>query len=196
MGMAIPTGLATGTGGDALGERYSSQFLADIELGAKVTEALFVGAYLGFGVGAEGRNERIESYCDDDDGDGNNDIECSVASLRFGAMARWSFSPAEEVNPWLAYGIGFESQSQSIYDRVSSRRETTTVSGIEFARISGGLDWRLGKAFGLGPSLEAALGSYLGTSTEVNGETTFDGDIEDSAIHCWVTLGLRGVFFP
>jgi hypothetical protein len=113
----------------ALSERYSSQFLFDIELGAKATDALFIGAYLGFGVGAEGSDERIESFCDDDDGDTENDIECSVVSLRLGVMARWSFSPAETVNPWLAYGIGFESQSQSIYDRVSTRRETTTASG-------------------------------------------------------------------
>jgi hypothetical protein len=194
--MAIPIGKASGVQGDALNERYASQFVLETELGAKATEALFVGAYLGFGFGAEGRDTRIENFCDDDDGDGNNDIECSVVSLRLGAMARWSFSPAESINPWLAYGIGFESQSQSINDRIVGRRESTTASGIEFARLSAGLDWRPGKTFGFGPLLEASLGTFTDTSTEVNGETTFEGDIEDSAIHTWATIGMRGVFFP
>jgi len=196
MGLALPLGLASGARGDALNERYASQFALETEIGAKASEALFVGGYLGFGLGAEGRDERIESFCDDDGSNAENDIECSVVSLRIGVVGRWSFSPAESLNPWLAYGIGYESQSQSINDRVVGRRETTMASGIEFARLSGGFDWRPGKTFGFGPMLEASLGSYTKTSTEVNGETTFDGDVEDSAVHTWVTLGLRGVFFP
>jgi hypothetical protein len=196
MGLALPVGLASGARGDALNERYASQFVFETELGAKATDALFVGGYFGFGLGAEGRDERIESFCDDNNSDGENDIECSVVSLRLGVTARWSFSPGESINPWLAYGIGFESQSQSINDRVARRRETTIASGLEFARLSGGLDWRPGKTFGMGPLLEASFGSFTKTSTEVNGEATFEGDVEDSAVHTWVTLALRGVFFP
>ncbi len=48
--------------------------------------------------GAEGRDERMESFCDDDDGDSENDIECGVVSLRVGVLARWSFSPAESLS--------------------------------------------------------------------------------------------------
>jgi hypothetical protein len=195
-GVALPIGLASSAPGDGLRERYSSQWVLEVDLGAKVTDALFVGGYFGFGVGAEGSDERIEGFCDDDGSDSENDIQCSVVGFRIGVLGRWSFLPAGTINPWLAYGIGYEAQSQSINDRIVGRREETTAGGFEFARLSAGFDWRPGKTFGFGPLLEASLGSYTNTSTEVNDETTFEGDVEDSAIHTWVTLAIRGVFFP
>jgi hypothetical protein len=196
VGLAVPLGLASGARGDALNERYASQFVLETDLGAKLSESLFIGGYLGLGLGAEGSNQRIERFCDDNGSDGENDIECGVVGFRLGLLARWYFSPSEAIDPWIAYGIGYEGQSQTIKDRVVGREETTLASGFEFARLSAGFDWRPGKTFGMGPLLEASVGSYTKTSTRVDGEKTFDGDVEDSALHTWVTVAFRGVFFP
>lgn len=195
-GLSIPLGDATGTARDEQRERYSVQVPFIFDIGAKFWPNVYIGGYLGFGVGAEGANDRVEELCDDNDGNSENDIECSAHSLRIGVEARYYFSPAETLDPWISYGLGFEAATQSINDRPQRRSEETTASGIEFARLGFGFDWRAGRVFGLGPLVEVAAGQYTRTRTEVNGVETFDGAIEDRAIHGWVTIGMRGVFFP
>lgn len=195
-GLSIPLGDASGAPRDEQRERYSVQWPFIFDIGAKFWPNVYIGGYLGFGVGAEGANDRVEELCDDNDGNTENDIECSAYTLRIGVEARYYFSPDAAIDPWISYGIGYEAATQSIDDRPQSRSEETTASGVEFARLGLGFDWRAGRVFGLGPLIELAAGQYTHTRTEVNGVETFDGAIEDKAIHSWVTIGMRGVFFP
>jgi hypothetical protein len=195
-GVSIPLGEATGAPRDDLRQRYSAQVPFVLDLGAKILPELYVGGYLGFAVGAEGADNRVEELCDDNDADGENQIACSAYTLRIGIEARYYLNPDGTLDPWLSYGIGFESASQSIDDNPRRRSEKTTVTGIEFARLGVGFDWRASRVFGLGPLFELALGRYGGTRTEVNGVTTFDGTIDRGAVHGWATVGVRGVFFP
>jgi hypothetical protein len=195
-GLSFPIGRATGAAGDDLHARYSLQVPFVFDLGAKLSRAVYLGGYLGFGIGTNGTNDRVEQLCDDRDSNTRNDVECSAYSVRLGIEARYYLSPDESVDPWLSYGIGFEAAAEAINDHPRGRSEQTTVTGIEFARLGVGFDWRASRVFGLGPLLELALGRYGGTRTEVNGAQAFDGSIGDAAVHGWVTLGLRGVFFP
>ncbi len=103
--------------------------------------------------------------------------------------------PSGRVNPWLGLGVGVELGSQSFSDQLNERSERTTTFGYEFL-LTGALDIRLGRVFGLGPYGFMGIGSYTSTTTHVNGRTTFDGAIQYPTVHAWFGLGLRLVFLP
>ena len=44
--------------------------------------------------------------------------------------------------------------------------------------------------------IEAAIGRYTSTETAVNGDVTFDGEVDRPSVHGWLSLGIRGVVFP
>lgn len=191
-GVSIPGGRATGDPGDKLARRYAWQIPFAIDLGAKVTRSVFVGGYLQLGFGAEGSDARVEALCDDDDSDFENDVSCSVVSARLGVEAQYHFQPASDLNPWLGYGIGLEIDSQSLSD-TTGYREMNTATGITWAQLSGGLDFR--NAVGFGPYAELSIGRFMQTRTRV-GDFESTVSIDDRAFHVWTTLGLRLVVRP
>jgi hypothetical protein len=193
-GASFPFGDATGELGDQLSARYAWQFPLSLEVGAKPTESIYVGGYLGVAFGAEGDDPRTENYCRDNDTNITNDIACSSMSMQLGLEARYSFTPAKRWNPWLAFGAGYEMSSEEIEDRAANYREEQSVSGVTVAKLSGGVDFRGG--VGVGPFLDLAIGRFLDSRTEVDGEETFSGTIDEQAFHAWLTLGIRGVVNP
>lgn len=196
VGWSVPSGRASGASGDTLAGRYSAQVPLIFDLGAKVSPKVFVGGYLHFGLGTNGNDARVDRQCTDRDNNLDNNIKCGAFGFHIGLLAQYSFSPAAKVDPWLGYGIGFETGTQSIEDTVAGRTEQTTSSGLEFARLTGGVDFRLVKAFGIGPFLSADFGRFTHTRTDVNGEATYDGNVPAPAVHWWITLGARFVLFP
>jgi len=191
-GVSAPMGYASGDPGDKLARRYAWQVPFALDLGAKVTRFVFVGSYLHLGVGAEGSDAQVEDLCDDDDEDWENDVGCSAVTVRLGLEAQYHFEPAAHMNPWLGYGIGFEAGIQSITD-TSGYRENNTASGITWAQLSGGLDFR--NAVGIGPFAELAFGRYTTTRTETGNQVSTT-KIDDRAWHVWTTVGLRMVVRP
>jgi hypothetical protein len=195
-GVMVPAGRVSAASGDELGRRYAWQVPFEVGLGGKPSEKFYVGGLFGFSIGAEGSDTRVEQACDDSDSNLDNDITCNTYTVRLAIEGRYFFSPAGSSNPWLGYGIGFEAANQSIHDRARGRKESTTVSGFELARLGFGVDFRLNGTFGVGPALTLAFGRFSTTRTEVNDDVTFDGDIDDPAFHMWGTLGARMVFLP
>jgi hypothetical protein len=195
-GVSIPTGDATGDTGDSLGARYAWQVPIEIGLGGKLNDALTLGGYFAASFGAEGSDMRVERACDDQDTNFENEIECSTNTIKLGIEIRYGFQPAAKVNPWLGYGIGLDYAHQSIRDRVRNRSESTNLWGIDWARLGAGLDFRASRAVGIGPAATVAVGRYTRTSTKVNGQEVFDGEVDDPSFHAWVTLALRFVLFP
>ena len=64
----------------------------------------------------------------------------------------------------------------------------------------GGVDFRITRVFGIGPFADFALGQYSGASLKLSapGRPTVDknGDLANTALHQWLTLGVRVTFFP
>lgn len=66
----------------------------------------------------------------------------------------------------------------------------------------GGVDFRLDRVFGLGPFVDFSLGEYTGylfSPGEYSSDEPPDRsyqDIPEKALHEWLMLGIRGVFFP
>ncbi|HET9930663.1 MAG TPA: hypothetical protein VFQ35_08245 [Polyangiaceae bacterium] len=193
-GLSFPFGNATGNSADTLSRRYAWQIPIAFDLGAKITRSIFVGTYLQVGFGAEGSDNEVAAFCDDNDENFSNDVSCSVLTARLGLLMNYQFSPDKVLNPWIGYGIGFESASQSLKDKQHGYSESTTVSGLTYAQLSGGFDFR--GAVGVGPYAEIALGAFSRTSTEQYGRKVYSGSIDDRALHAWVTLGVRFVVRP
>lgn len=194
LGFMFPGGRATGEDRDLLSSRYSWQLPITLDLGVKPSPHVFVGTYMGFSKGAEGNDTRIEGYCDDDDEDFENDISCDSYTLRIGLQAQYHALPDQRWNPWIGYGFGYILANQSIEDRERSRSEDTTVTGLTYAQISGGIDFR--SALGVGPYGEVSIGRFNSTHTVIDNEDTFQGAIDERAIHYWLTIGVRLVVRP
>lgn len=192
-GILVPFGDASGRPGDSLGRRYAWQIPLLIDLGARFADSFFAGVYFGFGFGSTGSDPRLEAACDDDDDDGENDIVCSVWTLRAGLEGIYSFAPDQNFNPWVGYGIGYEAAIASYSDHEQGYGETITSSGITWAQLSAGFDIR--KTVGLGPFLEVSIGEYRKTTTEI-GDETFRLPMNDRALHAWILIGGRLVTNP
>ncbi|NLE85499.1 MAG: hypothetical protein GX607_03780 [Myxococcales bacterium] len=190
----FPAGRASGAPGDHLATRYSWQVPLTVDLGYKPIPQLYLGAYFGFSLGAEGNQAQVESWCVDDDNDLENDIACSSHTLRAGLAVQYHLAPGAHWNPWVGYGIGVEAASQSISDRPRGRSESTTSRGVTFAALSAGADLR--HVLGFGPYGQVAIGRFNSTRTEINDVERFDGSIDDRALHYWLELGLRMVLRP
>jgi hypothetical protein len=191
----FPVGSATGASNDSLGSRYGWQWVPfELGLGAKVIDELYIGGYINVGVGTEGSDLSTAGRCDAGH-DVIDDVSCSAVSVRLGIEARYSFTPAEPVSGWVGYGFGYTAASQTISD-VGRYTETSTAHGLELARLTGGVDFRVKKGFGLGPYAMASIGRYSHARTEIRNVETSSSDIADPAVHAWLGVGLRMVIFP
>jgi hypothetical protein len=191
----FPFGDATGERGDALSSRYGWQWMPlDIGLGAKISDEIYLGAYLNLAVGSEGSDLRTGSRCDAG-ADLEDDVSCSAVSVRAGIEARYTFTPGESVSGWVGYGIGITSGTQYISD-AGRYSESSTARGIEVGRITGGLDFRTRRGFGLGPFAMLSVGRYVHQRSEIRDVPTFSGDIQNPDTHLWLGIGLRMVVFP
>jgi len=195
-GLRFPMGDATGASGDTLAARYSYQLPLVLDIGSKVTRHVHVGGYAGFAYGVEGNADAVEDYCDDDDGDLANDISCATYAYKLGLQAQYHFAPSARYNPWVGYGTGVELVSQSLNDSTRRFEERTLSTALTVAKVDLGVDFRSRSGIGLGLYSEASVGRFVHSRTEINGEATYVGKVEDPAWHVWLGAGLRLVLFP
>lgn len=191
--MALRTGYSVPFGQLAkdndLSDFSSGQVPLIVDIGGKIIPHLFLGGYIGFGFGGPGGKQA--DLCDRDNS------TCFGLGLRFGAEAQVHFIPDGFTNPWLGYGIGFESLALGVDNARSDDVVAAGVGGWEYAHFMGGVDFRLNRIVGIGPFVDVSLGSYRTVSYD-NGNTTRSADIDDAdrTMHGWATFGVRVVFFP
>jgi hypothetical protein len=185
-GYSLPLGKASGADGGEMSNLTGGQVPLMIDLGGKVVPNLFLGGYLGFAAG--------RAAGDTDDRCDREDYDCYTFSLRAGLQGHFQLLPHSSANPWIGYGIGYESLTlkQSGDDDDGS----VTNGGPEYARIMAGLDFRLSRTFGFGPFVDLSIGKYTRYRSDPPGEDDVEGDIPQAALHEWLTLGARVVFFP
>jgi hypothetical protein len=184
-GIQVPAGSVSGEPNDGMSDVFATQWPVMFEIGGKPTPHLFLGAYFGVGVGGAGG--ALADAC------ARENATCVAANVRLGFEIQYHGAPDKKTNPWIGYGIGYESSAVS--GSGNGNNVTASVVGPEYAHFSAGLDFRLSHTVGLGPVVGLSLGQYTHAKTEING-TTNEGDIQNTALHEWVSLGLRLVFFP
>jgi len=177
-GYSLPMGKVQSgpTGGVGVGSNMSDWFGGQVpfivDIGGKVIPELFIGGYFGLGIGGAGG--QLKDNCPN----------CNSVGLHFGAEVQYHILPAGFVNPWIGYGLGFESSAVGDSSSIG-------FGGFEFARFMGGADFRINRVFGVGPFVDLSMATY---STVSDGDTSVS--IPETATHEWLTLGVRFVFFP
>ena len=174
-GVALPAGkLSEGTAMDALA---AAQIPLFVDVGAKISRYVFLGGYASFALG--GVSDRWDrNSC-------RRDESCSTRSAHLGAQIQLHLGSFDRVNPWIGYGLGYEWLWTAGFPE-------TTYHGWEYGRFMAGFDLRLSREWGLGPFIDGTIAEYQ----SISGPTIATTDIDRTAIHSWVTVGLRLVLFP
>jgi outer membrane protein W len=169
LGLRLGYGLPMGSimKGDKMSDAFSGMIPIWLDVGYMVTPNIMVGVYGNYGIVS----------LKDCSGD------CSASQLRFGVQGQYHISPAEKLDPWFGLGIGYEKMS------VKAGGDDGSISGMEYLNLQAGLDYKLSPAFGLGPFLSFSLGQYGSASSG-----GVSADIPETAMHQWLTLGVRGAF--
>lgn len=164
---------------------FSGEVPILVDVGWKPLPMLFIGAYTGIGFGgAAGTSGQL---CD------QLQVTCLTVSFRVGIEAQYHFAPDSWMNPWVGYGIGIESTAFSSSNSANSY--SVAATGWEFGHFMAGLDFRLSRLIGVGPMVDFSVGQYSTLSINVNGQQS-SSSIPNQALHEWLLIGARLVFFP
>ena len=175
--------------GDSMSDSFTPQWPLIADIGVKVIPALFLGGYIGISVGGVG--DQLKKPCE------AAGVDCMAVGFRFGIEAQLHLSPEARWDPWIGYGIGYEIAGAS--GSKNNNKFTAALGGVEFAHLMAGVDYRVNKVIGIGPTADFAIGQYSIASAEatLNGVTSKrDSDIKDKALHEWLLIGLKVTFFP
>jgi outer membrane protein W len=113
--------------------------------------------------------------------------------------ALYRFMPEQRFAPFVGVGAGYEWYSAKGTGNIGgfTGSTSTTVRGFEFLNLQGGADYRLSGNSVIGPFASFSLGRFDSYSTQVTTGTTTtstNGDINNTAMHEWLLLGVRGAF--
>ena len=184
-GYAFRFGRVTAATGGEMSNTFSGQVPVLVEGGAKLTPNVFVGGYTSFAFGgASGAFYR--TYC-------SGGRSCTSTSFRIGVEVQYHFRPAERLNPWVGYGIGYE--STGVAASAGGTDLSLGYTGFELAHLTAGLDVRLSRMFAVGPVADFAVGRY-GSYRQVQNGSASDGTVGSGAAHEWLMLGARVTFLP
>lgn len=172
------------------------------DLGARIGQ-IFVGGYFSYGIivfsGEHADDcERIDEFAQGLGGSAT----CSFHGLRLGANVHYHFgAPGASIDPWFGGGFGYEWLSQGFFLEAQGNEGDLSVTyhGFEFVNVQAGVDLPLSDTAGFGPFIGATFASYQKASLSCAGsvcdtEESTSEDIDDTALHTWVFLGVRGAF--
>jgi opacity protein-like surface antigen len=193
LGYGVALGNVSGAAGDSLGDYVNGVVPIWIEAGYRLPHPnLTIGAYFQYGAGmvnsssANGLSGFIQG--------GNctsSGVSCSANLVMYGLQAHYHFMPGARFDPWIGGGFGMESLNASI--SAGSSSVGASLSAFDFLIVQAGGDFQPSRSFGVGPAAWLGLGQFGNLSVTHNG-TTSSGGINNTSIHEWLSLGLRGVF--
>jgi hypothetical protein len=159
---------------DNLAELYIGMVPLWLDLGYRISHALWLGVYAQYGF-------VILHDCPGDE-------TCSGSDVRFGLQAQWHFGARAGTDRWVGLHTGYELLNEDVAD------DSASWGGVELFGLQFGEDFALGDRFSLGPFVTASLGRYLVSSKELADTAPTDGEIANKSYHVWVVLGVRFSF--
>lgn len=152
-----------------------------LEAGQRLSATLSLGAIFDFSVGDVG--PALKATC------AKYGTECSTATAQLGLFVRYDFAAAEDVRPWVSFGIAREWLAGEVFAPYGGGDSVPVLSapGWQFARVSGGVDWHVAPLLGLGVYATVATGVYERVTVD-----RVDVD-RGLAVHGWGQLGVRGI---
>jgi hypothetical protein len=167
-------------GSVAMSDWQSSNIPIQLDAMFRLNKNVAIGGYFSYAYGFVAGE--ASDACDADGAD------CSARTMRLGAQVTYAFDGKKTWVPWLGAGIGYE--WNKITEEVGGASADVTVKGWEYLNLQGGADYKVNQGFSIGPYLMFSIGKY-GTM-EVEGAGS--GDINDTAMHEWLSFGVRGTF--
>ncbi|MFP2957824.1 outer membrane beta-barrel protein [Myxococcus sp. 1LA] len=183
-GAGFSVGLRAGYGlpaGDAydnspLDDRFDGVIAPQIDVGYFLNRNVYLGVY-----GQVGFAQINQDICP-------STIECDGRVLRFGVDVNYHVTTTGVFSPWLGLGVGYEiAEFEASSGGISG---SSSLQGMEFVHLQGGLDFRLSPQVWLGPYAMVTVGQYSRTSARLGGAVV-SRDIVDNGVHFWLQPGLR-----
>jgi hypothetical protein len=184
-GYAIPLGDATGGPGNAaLSNQFTGVVPIWIDAGYR-TPNIYVGAFFQYGIAL--LNSKAESGC------GTSGVSCTGSDMMFGVDAHYHFMPAGPFDPYAGIGVGYELASISVSGG-GGRSASAGLGGFQFVNFQVGGDYKAMPNLGIGPFVMFSLGEYGNCSYSGALGASGTCTIPQTAIHEWLTLGVRGEY--
>lgn len=143
----------------------------EVQLGYRIIPELTVGAY-----GTFAGFDRGDALASD----------TTVMGAGAGVQAVWHILPDREIDPWVSLGVGWK----GLWLDPDSGK-TTSLQGIDFARLQVGADYRISKDVAIAPVVGGSLGTFLAEDSPMTTEYT---EIEDKQVSFTGFAGLAGRF--
>ena len=178
VGFSLPLG--TTAGGDvSLSDVAGFTIPFGVDVGVRIKGVVFVGGY--FEYGAFGSPSA--SIC-------TQSLSCSSNTVRLGGEVLVHPLGSARIDPWLGVGSGFE--WLNLTATLNGLSGSAQYRGWEFINLQAGLDFALGSVLRLGPFVRFSMGQY----TTLSGSDGTTIDVANTALHEWLSFGVRLVILP
>jgi hypothetical protein len=145
--------------------------VVEVDLGYRVLPYLSLGAY-----GTFSKYEHGDSI------DSNTDVLGATAGLQ-GVV---HFRPDTSIDPWVSLGTGWK----GLWLDPSSGK-TTSLQGLELARLQLGVDYRVSKDVAIAPVIGGSLSMFISQDSAMTTDLT---EITDKKVNFTGFAGLAGRF--
>jgi hypothetical protein len=174
--LGVATGYSQG-GGELGGSMGNLEDIAgpgaavELDVGYRIIPQLSLGAYGTFSKFQHG--DDVVSSTD-------------VLGASAGVQAAWHFRPDRSVDPWVNLGSGWK----GLWLAPSSGK-TTSLQGVELARLQVGLDYRLTQDISIAPVIGGSVSMFLAQDSDMTNDLT---EINDKKVNFAGFAGLSGRF--
>lgn len=192
-GYAIPLGNLAGAPSGAtapnLGDTISGMVPIWLDAGYRLNPNMMIGAFFQYGIAfANTGNKSFLAQC------ANSAVSCSANDLMFGAQFHYHLMPDQTIDPWAGIGIGYEILNMS-GSQGGQSLGSAAFNGFQFVNLQIGGDYKVMPNLGVGPFVMFSLGEYSGCSLNgPNGQSAGTCTIQNTAMHEWLTFGIRGAY--
>lgn len=123
--------------------------------------------------------------------------DCSEHLWRLGVKGEYKLAPPESgFVPYVGASLGMEWDVTNVKIDAAATDLTETLSGWEFG-LEAGADMKSSETFSVGAFVGLAFGTYgkyKDEGTLLGYDVSGSGDITNTAMHEWFTIGVRGTF--
>lgn len=187
-GYALPFGDAVGapSGGQtsALGDMFSGMIPIWVDAGYRLDPNMMIGASFQYGFAMI--NSSHNPACS------QNGLSCSGSDVMFGVQLHYHLRPGRTIDPWGGLGVGYE--LASFGSSGNGQSAGTSFGGFQFVNVQVGGDYKVMPNLGVGPFVMFSLGEYSGCWYSGGAAGGGGCTIHDTAMHEWLTFGIRGAY--
>lgn len=187
-GYALPLGDIQGapSGGQApaLGDTFSGMIPIWVDAGYRLNPNMMIGGFFQYGIGMINTSKAT--------GCSTSGVSCSGSDMMFGVQFHYHLMPDQTIDPWAGIGVGYEIASVS--ESAGGQSAGGSYSGFQFVNLQVGGDYKVMPNLGVGPFIMFSLGEFSGCSYSGAASSLGSCNINNTAMHEWLTFGIRGVY--